>query len=643
MSIRERIGDIPDRPGTYLIKDDEGHVLYVGKACSLKKRLATWFGDRPKHSAWADVMMEQADDCEYVVTGSELEAIILESNLIKEHNPKYNIKLTDGKNYPYLKLTLEDPYPRLVVVREVPKGSRINRPGSRTFTDPKKREVYRMSEGRYFGPFGSAAAMWRTIRIVNGLFGLCGCKRKLVPGKRTGSPCLNYHLGRCMGPCTGQVSVEEYRAVLPDVIMFLEGRHSEVVEQLRAGMKAAADALDFERAARLRDKVVAIQRVVEQQSVVVNKPRDEDVLGISLADGRACVQTLTVRAGKLIDQDAFVLDNTPGHSASEVLDSFIKQYYADAAHLPREVLVSEELEDAEVLGEWLTSQRGSRVRVFAPQRGEKRRLVRMAVQNATAALQRRMETEHQRQRRADDAMAALMEALDLERMPRRIEAYDISNTSGREAVGSVVVFQDGEPLRSAYRRFRMRATEGRPDDYAMMREMLTRRCRRAEASDAKFSALPDLILVDGGKGQLNVALEVLEAFGLGETDAIGLAKRYEEVHRPNERAPLMLADDSRAKHLLQRVRDEAHRFARTYHTRLRDRRGAHSVLEDAPGVGPTLRRRLQTRFASMEELRRASVDDLAAVPGVSRRTAEALRSHLDADAAKRSGDSEPRT
>lgn len=630
MSIRERIGEIPDRPGTYLIKDADGNVLYVGKARSLRKRLGTWFGDRPKHSAWADVMMRQAADCDYVVTGSELEAVILESNLIKEHNPRYNIKLTDGKNYPYLKLTLEEPYPRLVVVRELPKGSRANRPGSRAFTDPKKREVYGLTEGRYFGPFGSAAAMWRTIRIVNGLFGLRSCKKKIVPGKRAGAPCLNYHMGRCMGPCTGEVSVEEYRSVLPDVIMFLEGRQTEILKGLREDMRAASESLDFERAARLRDKITAIERVVERQNVVVNKPRDEDVLAVALANGRACVQALTVRAGKLIDQDVFMLGNAAGHTAAEVLEGFMKQFYADAGSLPREVLVSEELEDAQVLAEWLTSRRGSRVRVFAPQRGEKRRLVQMALQNAASALERKMQTEHERRRRAEEAMAAVVEALGLSDVPRRIEAYDISNTSGREAVGSMVVFRDGQPSKSDYRRFKMRFTEGSPDDYAMIREMLARRCARARDGDEKFATLPDLILVDGGKGQLNAALEVLEESGMSGVEVVGLAKQFEEFHRPGQKDPIVLPDDSPAKHLLQRVRDEAHRFARTYHTGLRDRRATDSLLDHVPGIGPKRRQRLLSHFRSMAALREASVEELSQVPGMTRSAAQALREHLDA-------------
>jgi excinuclease ABC subunit C len=632
---------VPDAPGTYIIKSDDGETLYVGKARSLRKRLATWFGSRPKHSPWVDVMMRHAAGFDYIVTGSEMEALILESNLIKEHRPKYNVKLADDKSYPYLKLTLEEPFPRLRILRELPRDSVLGRPGRRTLHDPRTHDLHRLREGRYFGPYASAKAMRGTMRIVQELFRICSCNRKLVPGRRSGSVCLQYHIGRCMGPCTGKVSPEKYRDVLDDVILFLKGKHTDVVKRLREEMEAAAQALDFERAARLRDKSMAIEKAIEGQRVVARQELDEDVLAVATADGRACVQTFRVRAGKLIDQEHYMLDNAVGHDEAEVLEGFVKQFYDQATSLPREALVSERLEDADVLGEWLSSMAGVKVRVFRPQRGEKRRLVDMARSNAAAALAAHMKSEHERQLLAESAMAELQESLGLARMPRRIEAYDISNTSGREAVGSLVVFQDAEPYKTGYRRFKMRSTEGKPDDYAMMEEMLTRRCRRAGDGDEKFATLPDLILVDGGRGQLNVALRVLGEFEILDMDVVGLAKEFEQIHAPGRDAPLELPDDSRARLLLQRVRDEAHRFARTYHTALRDRRVRGSPLEEVRGIGPARRRALLRHFRSMRALRSASVDELRAVKGMTEATTRALHAHLHASADSDANEGEP--
>ena len=632
MIAKRDLRTVPDAPGTYIIKADDGEVLYVGKARSLRKRLATWFAGRPKHSPWADVMMRRAAGFEYIVTASDMEALILESNLIKEHKPKYNVKLADDKSYPYLKLTLEEPYPRLRILRELPKDSVVGKPGRRMLHDPKTRDVHRLREGRYFGPYGSAKAMRRTMRIVQELFKICSCSRKLVPGRRSGGVCLQYHIGRCMGPCTGKVSPEEYRAVLDDVILFLEAKHTDIVKRLREDMKTAAEGLDFERAARLRDKADAIEKVVEEQRVVARQERDEDVLAVAAADGRACVQTFRVRAGKLIDQDHYMLDHATGHDMPAVLEGFLKQFYDQATSLPREVLVSEELEDADVLAEWLSSLAGVKVRVFRPQRGEKRRLVEMARSNAAAALEAHLKSQHERRLLAEAAMAELQEVLGLTRMPRRIEAYDISNTSGREAVGSMVVFQDAEPHKAGYRRFKMHATEGRPNDYAMMGEMLRRRCRRAAEGDEKFGVLPDLLLVDGGQGQLNVALEALNEFGIEDVDVVGLAKEFEQIYTPGRHRPIALPDDSRGRRLLERVRDEAHRFARAYHRKLRDRRVKGSVLERVPGIGPARRRALLRHFGSIAALRGASVEELAGVKGMTGTAAQALREHLHAEA-----------
>lgn len=621
--IAQKLKSVPDEPGAYQMLDSRGRVHYVGKARSLRKRLQQWFGDQEKHTPWARRMIAQTEDFDYIVTRTELEAFALEHSLIKERQPHFNIKLADDKSYPYLRLSNE-PFPRLTVVRDLPPDARVAIPGryrqQRGLHDPKAHTVLSLREGRLFGPFPSATAMRRTMRVVQQLFGLRSCGRALG-GEACGRPCLNYHIDRCVGPCTGTVTREEYAEICDEVALFLEGRSEQVVRRLRAQMEEAAGRLDFERAAQLRDRLQAVEKVTEGQLMVATEEREQDAIGVAVEDGRAVVVVLAVRRGRLLEKEQFAIVDAEERTPAEVLEEFLGWHYQEA-HVPREVLLGEAVEDLEGWAEVLSALRGQKVRVHAPQRGEKRRMVELAAHNAELALRRQAGSPEEQ--RALEALEQLAEALGLEEPPERIECFDISTTQGRESTGSMVVFVDGMPEKSAYRRFRMRATEGKPDDFAMMAEMLERRLRRAAEGDEKFLPLPDLLVVDGGKGQLGVAIKALAAWEIDDVALASLAKREEEVLVPGRATPLEMAEFPEARALLQRLRDEAHRFAITHHRGVRDKRLTESVLEQAPGIGAARRRMLLARFGSIDAIARASVEELAAAPGMTAKAAEAV-------------------
>ncbi|HUS81340.1 MAG TPA: excinuclease ABC subunit UvrC [Armatimonadota bacterium] len=628
-AIEHKLRTVPDEPGAYLMLDDQGRVIYVGKARSLRKRLQGWFRDSADLSPWAEQMRDSARDLDFIVTRSETEALALEFNLIKEHEPRYNIKLVDDKSYPYLRLT-DETYPRLTVVRDLPRDAHVKLPGRfkqrRGLHDPKQHAPLSLRTGRLFGPYPSARSMRRTMRVVQQLFGLRSCGRNLTGG-RCGKPCLNYHINRCVGPCTGEVTPGQYQAIVDDVAMFLEGNAAQVVKKLRAQMQDAAGRLDFERAAQLRDRLQAVEKVTEGQLMVATEEREQDALGLAVGADRAVVALLAVRRGRLIEKETFTLDDIAEHTEGEMLEAFLSQHYGEG-HIPREVLLSHEVESPEGWADVLGDMRGQRVRVTAPKRGEKRRLVELAVHNARLTLER---SQAGVEKVAPEALALeeLAEALGLQEPPERIECFDVSNTQGREATASMVVLTDGVPDRSAYRRFRMRATEGKPDDYAMMSEVLHRRLRRAAEGDEKFLPLPDLIIVDGGKGQLGVAVEALGAWEVDDVAVGSLAKREEEVFVPARSDPVEMSEYRQAQMLLQRLRDEAHRFAIAHHRGMRGRRLTESLLEEAPGIGPARRRALLTALGSLEAVARASVEELAAVPGMGQKAAEGLRRYLD--------------
>ena len=611
--IRTRIESLPRKPGVYLMRDVDGAVVYVGKTIDLRSRVRSYF----QPSAWEDTkvraIVSETADLEFIVTDSELEALILEANLIKEHRPRYNIRLKDDKRYPYIKITWADSFPKVLITR------RMEQDGS-----------------RYFGPFTSAMAVHRTLDMMRKSFPYLTCNREIT--ENDSRPCLYHDIKLCLGPCIGVVTQEEYRATIRGLIRFLEGRNDEVVADLEARMRAAADGWDFERAAALRDQLQAVERVIERQKVVSSVGADQDVIAFAREGGDACVQVFFVRGGKLLGREYFVLEGAQEEDEREVMAAFLKQFYEEAAYVPPEVLLPGQLEEALIIEQWLKRKRGAKVTLRVPQRGQKRELVALASENAAETLSALRAQWQADAHKHEVALAELQEALGLAKSPVRIECYDISTTQGTEIVGSMVVFVHAVPRKSQYRRFVVRSV-ARPDDYASMREVLERRCRRWQTAtsdqvlgsrDIKgWAKLPDLLLVDGGRGQLGVALEVLERFDLvGKVPVAALAKQREEVFLPGRARPVLLPRRSQGLFLVQRVRDEAHRFAITHHRGRRRRAGVASQLDGIPGVGPARRKALLKAFGSLDAIRLASVEQVAAVPGVPYAVAEAIKEHL---------------
>jgi excinuclease ABC subunit C len=600
---REVIKNLPERPGVYLFKDAAGEVIYVGKALSLRNRVRSYFHSSAGLNQRTMAMLSRAADLDYIVTDTELEALTLESNLVKRYHPRYNVMLKDDKHYPYLRVTTEDRWPRLVIAR------RARRDGS-----------------RYFGPYYPASVVHETMRLCRRLFPLRTCSDRVL--ENTDRPCLNYHIGRCLGPCTGQVDEEEYRQVVRDLCLFLGGRGEEVRNRLRVRMEEAAERLEFEKAARLRDQIQALDRLIEEQKMVSTRLEDQDVVGLARAGQDACVQVFFMRAGKVVGRRHYILTEA-SPEAAEILAAFLKQHYADAEGIPEQILLPAVPEDAELIARWLSQQAGHRVSLVVPRKGEKKRLVDLVTENARQVLHEVKPEEERRREMGREAARVLGELAHLPGPVRRLEGYDISNLHGRQAVGSLVVFEDGVPRKEHYRLFRLR-TPG-PDDYAMMQEVLLRRFRRGleeAGSGSSWAVMPDLVLVDGGRGQLNAALEVLRALGLGHIPVMGLAKEQELLYLPDRAEPVELPRDSAALHLVQWLRDEAHRFALGHHHRVRKREGLRSVLEEVPGIGPRRKKELLRRFGSLEKLAAASVEELAAVPGMNRAAARRLKEYL---------------
>jgi len=607
--LREKLRLLPDRPGVYLMKNAAGEVIYVGKAVSLRSRVRSYFQSPSGMSAKVRVMASHIADVDYIVTDSEVEALILEANLIKEHRPRYNVRLRDDKAYPYLKITLGEPFPRVVVTR------RVERDGA-----------------RYFGPYTNSNAVRETTRFLRKLFPIRTCSLDLS-GELNYRPCLLYHIKRCVGPCAGKVSPEEYDRLIDQVSLFLEGRHDRLLPGLYREMKEAAQALEFERAARLRDQIRALEAVAERQKVVSERAVDQDIIGFAREKDLVCVQVFYVRGGRLIGREHFFLEAVAEDEPAEIMTAFVQQYYQRAPFVPPEVLLQVPVEDQDVVEGWLRQRRGGVVRLHVPQRGEKRRLMEMVVENARLALEERLAQLARRSEEAERAMAHLAEVLGLPALPQRIEAFDISNIQGNQAVASMVVFEDGQPKPSDYRRFKIR-TQSTPDDYAMMREVVHRRFLRglreqADEVEARgFGQFPDLVLIDGGKGQLNAAREVMRELGVEDIPTVALAEQFEHVFVEGRAEPVILPWASPGLKLLQRIRDEAHRYALTYHRHLRDQRASQSVLDEIPGVGPRRKRELLRRFGSVAGIRRATVEELAAVPGISRSLAERILHHV---------------
>jgi excinuclease ABC subunit C len=591
MSLQGTVRQLPDAPGVYLFKDARGRVLYIGKALSLRKRVQTYFhADAAGEKVAA--FIPQVRDVEVILTDNELEALILESNLVKEKQPRYNIVLRDDKHYPFLKLDLKDPWPRLQVVRRIKEDGAL-----------------------YFGPYVPAGVMWQTLGVLNKTFPYRKCRN--IQGRRL---CLDYHLGRCLGPCEGKADREEYDRVIARARLVLEGKDRELQKELEEAMHTAADRLEFERAARVRDQLFSLRQATTGQKVLSATGEDRDVFGLALEGGEAQVELLLVRGGKVVGHEAFPLGRAGGEAPGTLLASLVKQFYVVRQGVPREILVSHPLEDQPLIAEWLARRRGAAVSVLAPQRGSKARLVALAVKNAALALEQSLGSARGR----EAALSDLQALLGLPRLPRRIECVDVSNIRGTHAVAALVVFDGGAAQRSAYRRYRVKTVEG-SDDVRMMGEVLRRRlARRAD------QPLPDLLLLDGGVGQLNVGLRVLREGGCPDQPVAALAKEREEVYLPRRSRPVPLPEGSRARHLLQQVRDEAHRFAVSYHRRLRGRAAVTSVLEDIPGIGAKRRAQLLARFGSVRRLRAASVDEITRVGGVPPQVAATIHDFLAA-------------
>ena len=600
---------LPTSPGVYTFKDAQDRVIYVGKAKNIRGRVANYFtksGDgRPKIAE----LRERVRRIDFIATGSETEALILESNLIKRHRPRFNTSLRDDKSYPYIVVTTGDEYPRVYASRE---GHDLRH--------------------RYFGPFPSASSVHSTIDVLNKTFPFRKC-RGPEPGRRSGVPCLNYHIGRSVAPCIGAVSKDRYDKIVADVIAFLEGRVDHLIREREDAMREAAREMDFEKAAKLRDELSALAHIRDRQRATIASEDSFDAFGSYTEGESACVQVFAVRDGQIVNRDSFLLDNYAEAGEPEVALSFVPQYYGYGNAVPREVLVQAEEPEEELatLAEHLSGLREARVEVRLPQRGDKRRILEIAQRNAKLSLEHEKAIEETQRNRVASTLESLLEELALPKLPMRIECYDISNTMGTNSVASMVVFQGGRPAKGQYRRFKIKTVEG-TDDFASMGEVIRRRLERLKMGDEKFAQAPDLIVVDGGKGQLSAVVAVMEELKVGtelpDIPVRGLAKRDEDIFQPGRPEPVILRPGSPELHLLQRVRDEAHRFANTYHSKLRGTKMTRSVLDELPGVGPTRKKRILEHFGTPEAFLSASLEELEAVPGLPDRVAREVHALL---------------
>ncbi len=641
MTLEEKLKNLPEEPGVYIMKDAAGRIIYIGKAVSLANRVLSYFQKGAKGEK-TEIMVRQIADIETIVTHTELEAFVLESNLIKKHHPKYNIILRDDKNYPYLRFDVKAEYPRLEVVRRLKKDGAF-----------------------YYGPYVPAGGMWETLALIRRTFPIAPCKVEFK-ADRPGRPCIQFQIGRCIGPCSGEADKNRYQDIVNQVRLFLEGKNRDLLDMLRAHMEEASEKMDYERAAELRDRIARIEGALEKQKIISSGFENQDVIGMAFETGHADLQVLFIRNGMLIGRKDFFFDDVRGMTAEEVLSDFLRQFYSKEMIVPQEVLLPVDISERETIGNWLTDRRGGKVDVQAPQRGRKRELVQMASDNAGQSLR-----EHLLSRRSKDKiLMRLQQELGLLNLPRWIEAFDISQIQGAESVASMVSFENNLPDKRHYKRFRIKTVTGQ-DDFASMAEVIRRRYARAKEE----GMLPDLILIDGGKGQLNAALDVLKDLGImmkpsapttpplqeedrdegvweltesglphekgGEgkgPDVIGLAKarsgeegterEFERVFLPGVEEPVILEPTSAVTHLVARVRDEAHRFAITYHRMLREKRAVHSELDDIPGIGNARKKALLRHFGSVEKIKQATVDELASLKGMTEGVAEQVVSYF---------------
>ena len=597
--VAEKLKLLPDSPGVYIMKDDHGKIIYVGKAIVLKNRVRQYFQSSRNHTPKVRAMVSHIADVETIMTANEVESLILEANLIKKHRPRYNIRLKDDKSYPYVKVTVQEDFPRVFITR------RVLRDGA-----------------RYFGPYTNVTALRDSLKLLRRLFPLRTCRT--MPER----PCLEYHIKRCLAPCVGKVKAEDYRAMIRAVLLFLEGRTDDVERELEQRMNAAAEAYHFETAARLRDQLSAVRTAAERQNIVTGAG-DQDAVGMARSAAGVCVQIFFIRGGKMIGREHFLLRGSEEESDADILRAFLEQYYNQATFVPREVLLPCAIDAAAqaTIEAWLAARKGGgKVALLTPQRGTKHDIVQMATGNAAKFL---ADEETRRSLLDEQTLGAVEELgryLGLKHPPRRMECFDISHNQGQETVASMVVFEDGAPKKSDYRRFKIRSTEGKPDDFLSMREVTTRRYVGLPEEE-----LPDLIIIDGGKGQLSSALEIIRhAAGHKDVPVVGLAKQFELVFTEGNSEPVELPRRSQALYLIQRIRDEAHRFAITFHRKLRGKRNLVSVLDHIVGIGPKRRQSLWTHFGTLDKIKAASVDELAAVPGMNRPSAEAIAHFFEA-------------
>ena len=652
--IQSVLNSLPHKPGIYIMKDAEGTILYVGKAISLYNRVRSYFQESTDLSPKNRSMVAKVDDIEFLVVKNEVEALVLESNYIKQYRPKYNVLLRDDKNYPYIKVSLTEDFPRVYRVRS-----------------------FQRDGNRYFGPYTNSGAVDATLDLLNKLFAFRTCRYDAInwAPPRTGEPplgwkqkllprpCTQYYIHRCIAPCVAYATREEYDAVIKQVILFLEGKHDEVVKNLEEKMQEAAEQLNFEEAARIRDRIKAVERVLEKQRIIHTEGQDDqDVIAFASSEDETCAQVFFFRSGKLVGREFFILQGTRDSSPGEVMASFLQQFYESSPHVPAEIIVEAEPDDRSVVQTWLKEKRGGAVTITAPKRGEKLRLVEMVKQNAQEVLEQQRIKWLTDSQKTQLALEELQDALNLAAPPQRIECYDISNTQGTNSVGAMVVFEAGRPKNSEYRRFKIKTVVG-PDDFASHQEVLRRRFRGvstsleaeavqvsspgastpgpADSDESKEGnqdeeqqnvpkhdwALPDLIIIDGGKGQLSAAMEVLQELRI-DIPTVGLAKENEEIFIPGSPDPIILPRSSQGLYMVQRIRDEAHRFGITYHRKLRSDRTFKSVLDDIPGIGPKRKKALMKHFGSVRAISAASIDDLAALDGMTHDAAQKVKEYI---------------
>lgn len=603
-NIQEELKKLPGKPGVYLMHDEKDAIIYVGKAISLKNRVRQYFQSSRNKGAKIEQMVTHISRFEYIVTDSELEALVLECNLIKEHRPKYNTMLMDDKTYPFIKVTVNEPFPRVMMARRMKKD-----------------------KAKYFGPYTSAGAVKDTIELIRKLYHIRSCNRSLPKDIGKERPCLNYHIHQCHAPCQGYISREEYRKSIDEVVRFLNGNYDPILKELEEKMLDASENLEFEKAIEYRELLASVQKIAQKQKITDTAGDDRDIIAMASEGEDAVVQVFFIRGGRLIGRDHFYLKIAENDTKSEILSSFIKQFYAGTPYIPAELMLPEEIEDQEIIEEWLTTRREHKVRLRIPKKGTKEKLVELAQKNAQMVLKNDKERLKREEGRTIGAVKELEKILGLTGIIR-MEAYDISNTNGFDSVGSMVVYEHGKPKRNDYRKFKIKSVQG-PDDYASMNEVLTRRFehglreRQDESETGGFQAFPDLIMMDGGRGQVNIALEVLEKLNL-HIPVCGMVK--DDNHRTRglyfNNVELPIDRNSECFRLITRIQDEAHRFAITFHRQLRSKGQVHSILDDIPGVGPARRKDLMRSFENIEAIRNATVDDLKELPSMNEKSAQ---------------------